>query len=90
MKEKFKRIMLQIFATHIGRILLGAILMIVGGIMTPFGTIGELIYDYDQGGFWKVLFYIGIALLVGESLIMMAYAWVINPIRALKERKNKK
>lgn len=83
--------MLQIFATHIGRIALGALLMIVGGVMTPNGSIGELIYNYDEGTFWYVLFYIGIALLGFETLLFLIYGWIINPIRDLRERrKNKK
>jgi hypothetical protein len=90
MKEKIKHIFLQTFATHIGRILFGALLSLVGGIMTPSGTIGELIYNYDEGGFWKVLFYIGMALVVGEGLLFIVYGIIINPIKSLiKKIKNK-
>ena len=90
MKDKVKRILLQTFATHIGRIMFGALLSIVGGIMTPNGTIGELIYNYDEGGFWKVLFYIGVILFTGECLLFIAYGLIINPIKSLiKKIKNK-
>ena len=90
MKDKIRKGLAQIFLTHIGRIVLGAFLLFVGGIMTPNGSIGELIYDYDEGGFWKVLFYIGMTLFLGEGALFLVYGLIINPIRSLIEKLKKK
>lgn len=90
MKEKIRRTFLQLFATHIGRILVGAILFIIGGIMSPNGSIGEYIYDYDEGKFWLVLFYIGMVLWVGEALLFITYGLIINPIKSLIDKIKKK
>ena len=90
MKEKIRKTFLQLFATHIGRILVGAILFIIGGIMSPNGSIGEYIYDYDEGKFWLVLFYIGGLLWVGECMLFIVYGLIINPIKALRDKIKKK
>jgi len=87
MKWTFKRIISQIFLTHMGRILLAGLLLIVGGIMSPNGTIGEYIYDYDKGIIWTYMAYVGAATLMIETLISITYGWVINPIRKYKARK---
>jgi len=90
MKEKLKRIIVQLFATHLGRILVGAILIVIGGSMSPLGIIGENIYNVDEGIFWWVLFYIGMVLIVGESLLLITFGLIINPIRGIiRKIKNK-
>ena len=81
--EKFKRLLKQMFLTHIGRIAVGIILSFVGGILSPNGTIGELVYDYDQGVFWTWMFYIGTVLWAGECLLFIIYGLIVNPIKAL-------
>ena len=89
-KETMKKTLQQMFLTHIGRMIVGALLFFVGLIMArEGGAIGELIRDpYKQGiDWWLWIGRAGIALLLGETLIMMVYAWIINPIR---ERRNKK
>jgi hypothetical protein len=83
MKDKIRHLALQLFATHIGRILVGIVLCLVGGILSPNGTIGELLYDYDQGVFWTWMFYIGTALWTGEALLLITYGLIINPIKGL-------
>jgi hypothetical protein len=93
MKDKLRKLFAQIFLTHLGRLFfVAAPLMLVGGIMSPNGTIGELIYDYNQGGFWHVLFYIGIAIFLVEGAIM--FYWMIRntigDIRAWWNRRKKK
>ena len=75
--------------THLGRLLLAVILIVIGGLMSPEGTIGELIYNYDKGYGWHIPLCIGVIILLVETLIMITYAWVINPIRNYKERKKK-
>ncbi len=81
--EKFKKGLKQVFLTHIGRIIFGVVLTIIGGILSPNGTIGELVYDYDQGVFWTWMFYIGTILWVGECLLFITYGLIINPIKGL-------
>jgi len=92
MKEpnKYIQTLQQIFLTHLGRIVLGALLFFFGLIMArEGGAIGELVRDpYKQGiDWWLWIGRIGGVLMVGEGLLMMVYAWIINPIR---ERRNKK
>jgi hypothetical protein len=81
--EKLKQLLKRTFLTHIGRILLGITLCIVGGVLTPNGSIGEWIYDYDQGAFWVGMFYLGTALWVGEALLFIVFGAIINPIKSL-------
>lgn len=91
MKWTFKRILAQLFLTHIGRIGVGGLFLIIGGLLSPYGIIGENIYDYEEGRVWTIMSYIGVATLLIEFSIFFTYAWIINPIRDLKERrKNKK
>ena len=87
--EKFKQKLKQVFLTHIGRGALGIILCIVGGVLTPNGSIGEWIYDYDQGAFWVGMFYIGTALWVGEVLLFILFGVIVNPIKALIKKLKK-
>jgi len=90
MLDKIKRVLVMLVTTHIGRLLLGCSLMILAGMMTPYGIVGELIYDYDEGLIWKILFYTGIALFVGQGLAMIIYGLIIRPIKNLiDKRKNK-
>lgn len=85
MKDKIRRILLQIFATHLGRLfLLAAPLMIIGGIMSPYGTIGEYI-DYKRDvTVFDVMMWIGAGILVVEFFWMMFYA-VKNSINDIKD-----
>jgi hypothetical protein len=87
--SKFKRMLKQVFLTHIGRGGLGIALSLIGGIMSPNGTIGEWIYDYDQGTFWLGMFYVGTALWVGEASLFIVHGLIINPIKALIKKLKK-
>lgn len=84
MKRKwtFKRIMLQIFATNMGRTLLGVLLAIIG-------FIGINVFQQYDGNFWIILTFIGLAPVLYAGILMLLYAWIINPYRAYKERKNR-
>jgi hypothetical protein len=82
MKAKIKHILLQLFATNIGRILVGVVLSLIGGIMSPNGTIGEMIYDYNEGMLWLVIFYIGTTLWVGHVIVFILSGLIINPIKS--------
>ena len=82
MKTKLKQILLQIFTTKIGWLGFSIFCAVL------FGTLFNY-YDWAYIPFllswvWPVLF----------TLIGIAYAWVINPIRQYKEtkklKKNKK
>ncbi len=90
MKWTFKKIITQIFLTHIGRIGLSALLIVIGGIMSPYGVIGENIYDWNEGKLWSILMYIGGGSITIEILLFIIYAWIINPINALIERNKNK
>lgn len=90
--EKLKEKIKWLFITHLGRIVIGAILVVIGGSLSRDGVIGEAIrnpqnYDNFDIFFWIMI--LGIMILLGYTIVMMAYAWVINPLRELKERKKK-
>lgn len=79
MSEKVKFWLLQIFATKIGWLGLSLASMVIFGILGNF-------YDWAQTATLISLIYP-----VVFTLIMIVYAWIINPLNDLKERrKNKK
>ena len=80
---------MQLFTTHIGRVLVGGVLLLIGGIMSPNGTIGENIYSYGEGDLWVYMFYVGIALFSSEVLLFITYGVIVNPIRTLIEKRKK-
>ena len=76
--KKLEHWLLQIFATKIGWLGLSLLGMVVFGLLSN-------IYEWAEIGvfislIWPVTF----------TLIAIAYAWVINPIRAYKETKKMK
>lgn len=75
MKDKIKKILAQMFLTHIGRIFFVATpLLIVGGVMSPYGTIGEYI-DYKRDvTVFDYMMYVGVLILLVETLIMFYWA----------------
>lgn len=88
--SKFKRALKQIFLTHIGRIFFVAgPLMLIGGIMSPNGTIGEHIDYKNNTTVFDILFYIGCAVFLFEGSLMLFWA-AKNTIKELLNRKNKK
>lgn len=89
MKWTVKRMMSQIFLTNIGRILLSALLLVIGAFMAPDGAIGMYIYGHDEGIFWNWVMIIGVVGLLIHVLIAIVYAWIINPIKLYKENKKK-
>jgi hypothetical protein len=92
MKWTFKRIMAQIFLTHIGRILLAALFLIIGGIMSPYGTIGEHINYKSDYTIFDTMVWVAVITFVVEFLIMMFWATknTIGDIKAWwKRRQNK-
>ncbi len=79
MNEKTKFWLLQIFATKIGWLGISLLSMVTFGILGNF-------YDWAQTATLISLIYPVIL-----TLIMIVYAFIINPINDLKERrKNKK
>lgn len=78
MKENTKHWLLQIFATKIGLLAVSVVLILV------FGILGN---KYEWAA---TIMYLAWIYPIGLALVMMAYAWVINPIRDYKERKKKK
>ena len=84
--EKIRQIFAQIFLTWLGRFALAAVLIIVGGFMSPYGTIGEYI-DYERDTtIWDCLLYIGAATALIQTLIFMVFAG-INTVKDFKNRK---
>ena len=75
MKDKIKKILAQMFLTHIGRIFfVAAPLIIIGGVMSPYGTIGEYI-DYKRDiTVFDYMMYVGISIVLIEFILMMYWA----------------
>jgi formate/nitrite transporter FocA (FNT family) len=78
MKNKMKKWFLQIFATKIGLLAVSVVLIIV------FGILGDKYEWAETAMMFSWLYPIGL------TLVMMVYAWIINPIRDYKERKQNK
>lgn len=82
MKNFFKKAWLYLVYTKIGKIIASFVWMMIW-----LGLYNWAFWDQD----WMV--YVGLAGLIYPIvifLIMMAYAWVINPIRDWKARKKNK
>ena len=75
-----------LFITHLGRIVFGLTLMVVFGSLSNYGFLG-LYIEHDPFTWVSSL---GAAILVIETLIFIAHAWIINPIREYKEKKKVK
>lgn len=80
--EKLKTFLKWLVVTNYGRIVLGGILLLGG--FTPLNWVDE---DSILG---NILFYTGLTgggILLVYALLMMVYAWIINPIREYKNKK---
>ena len=85
MKDSTKKTLLQIFATKIGWVFISIFLLVIFGIFSTNSTI------IDNGYKWCNYAMIPPALyLLTLTVIMITYAWIINPIRAYKENKKEK
>jgi len=78
MNDKLKNLLLQIFATKIGWLLLTL------GSTFLFGVLSNW-FDWAQ-----LPMFISLVYPIGLTIVMIAYAWVINPIRDWKENKKLK
>ena len=78
MKEKTEFWLLQIFATKIGWLAISAVLIVTFGILANF-------YPWAETAVLISLIYP-----IVLTLIMLVYAWIINPIKAIKEKLNEK
>lgn len=85
--EKIKKSLLWLATTHLGRIVIGAILTIIGGVLSPYSTIGFLSTDYE---FFTYMATAGMIIIGAYVVIMIVYAWVINPIRRLIDKRKGK
>ena len=74
-----------LFVTHLGRIILGLAMMVIFGSLANDGFLGV----YTENDIFSWLMVAGILLCSVEVVIMMAYAWIINPIRESKKNKEK-
>jgi uncharacterized membrane protein len=75
MNDKTRHWLLQIFATKIGWLVISALSAITFGILGNY-------YEWAA-----IAMYISFVYPVVLFLIMMVYAWIINPIRDYKESK---
>ena len=82
MKDSTKTALLQVFATKIGWAFISMVLLVVFGVFSTNSTLIENGYEWCNYAMIPPALY-----LLVLTLIMMAYAWIINPIRAYKERK---
>lgn len=78
MNENVKHWLLQIFATKLGWLIFTLFLSVVFGILANW-------YDWAE-----IAMFISWLYPVGLALVMMAYGWVINPIREYRENKKLK
>ena len=93
MKDKIRRILAQMFLTHIGRLfLVAAPLFIIGGVMSPYGIIGEHI-DYSTNvTVFDYMMYLALIIFLVEFLMMMFWATknTISDIKDWWNRRKKK
>ena len=75
MNDKTRHWLLQIFATKIGWLAICGLMTII------FGLLANL-YDWAE-----IVMYISLVYPVVLTLIMIVYAWFINPIREYKANK---
>lgn len=83
--SKLKRFFKWLVLTNLGRIFLASLWTIF------FIILDNLLWKYSNNyNGWLIWFImIGITYLTGVTLVMIAYAWIINPIRDWKEKKKK-
>ena len=75
-----------LFTTNIGRFLLSILLTIIGGVMSPNGTIGGTIYgDVTKTTIWDFIMMFGIVSLMIQSLVFIVYGLIINPLKSRKK-----
>jgi len=82
-KENFK----ALYGTNIGRLILGVVLVIIGAIMSPNGSIGQYVHYKNETTVWDVIMYTGCVYIIGSIIIWVIYAWIINPIRNFKNKR---
>lgn len=72
-----KKILVQIFCTKIGWLVICILLAGIFGILS----------DYNDSLFFSIAMYASLVYPSVLLLVLIAYAWVINPIRERKETK---
>jgi len=80
MKKFFRLIWVYIVHTKIGKLVLSLLLAFIFGVLAENTEVEW--FDYAM---YAMLVYP-----VGLTLVMIAYAWVINPLRDLKERRKER
>lgn len=87
MKDKIRKWLKQIFLTHLGRLFFVAgPLLVIGGLMSENGSIGENI-DYKNGGIvFDYMVYAGVAILIIEGTIILFHA-IKNTISDIRNKK---
>ena len=72
-----RKVLVQIFCTKVGWLGFSLLMAIIFGLLSNF-------FDWCE-----TAMYISFIYPVGLLLVMMAYAWVINPIREYKKNKKR-
>lgn len=75
MKKKFKNILVQIFCTKIGWLIVCFLLALIFGLLSNY-------YDWAE-----IVMYICMVYPFVLALVAIAYGWIINPIRDYKNDK---
>lgn len=70
-RKKFLKSLKYLFVTWYGRYILGAILTVVGGVLSPYGTIDFLSTDYE---FFTYVATLGMLIIAVQILLMIAAA----------------
>ena len=70
-RKKFIKSLKYLFVTWYGRFILGAILTVVGGVLSPYGTIDFLSTNYE---FFTYVATLGMLIIAVQILIMIAAA----------------
>ena len=74
--DKIKSILVQIFATNIGWLIISLLMILVFIILS------------DKYAWADTAIYICLIYPIGYTLTVCIYAWIINPIRNRKQNKN--
>jgi len=81
---KIRFALIYLFKFELGRFILGSGLMVIGATLSEDGIIGDLL-EYNRGEVdnWCVVMFIGIAIILIQTIRFVGYAWVVRPIKYL-------
>lgn len=76
--------LVYLFKFELGKFILGAGLMVIGAALSEDGVIGDLL-EYNRGEVdnWCMVMFVGVAILLIQTIRFVGYAWVVRPIKYL-------